>query len=123
MRISRAEGDFRIDGDDGELRLLDTASRRLRIATGDGDIELRLRPAEGVDWEIETDDGNVDLRLPGGLSAEFTVDVDDGSIRLDLPDGTDVRKRRGRASGTLGDGTGRISISGEDGRISIRADR
>lgn len=123
VRISRATGDFRIDGDDGRLRLFDTAARRLRVETGDGDIELRLRQSTEIDYEIETDDGDVDIRLPAGVSATFSIDVDDGSIRLDLPEETDIRERRGRASGTLGDGNGRIRITAEDGRITVRADR
>jgi hypothetical protein len=120
VTIRRSQGDFEIDVEDGEVNLYELRAGTLEISASDGDVEGDLLETDDIDVDISTEDGDVTLNLQSGMSASFIVETEDGRVRLDLPSAEDVKKRKRRASGVLGDGRGRIQIQTADGSVTLR---
>ncbi len=120
VRIDDCEGDFEISTDDGDVELSGLRAGKLEVHTSDGRIEIDIDSGLGrLDADVSADDGDVDLRLGDGVGADFTLSSDDGDIRVDA-EAAGLEQGRKRATGRLGDGGGRIQVSTNSGRITLR---
>jgi len=113
-------GDLVIRLDDGDVDVLRAETEKADIRAADGNIVLDLLRVDELDLHVATGDGDITVDLPPDLSATFSIDVDDGRIRLDLPGAKIERDEEDSASGTLGDGRGRIRIRSEEGRVTLK---
>jgi DUF4097 and DUF4098 domain-containing protein YvlB len=120
LTVLDSAGSFNLRSSDGDLRLERVRARRLLVRTDDGGLEAALLDAGEFDLDVRTGDGQVVLDLDPAISASFTIRTGDGSIRVDLPGVVEMAKENGRASGRIGDGSGRIEISTDDGRVVLR---
>ncbi len=120
LRIEDCEGDFDVSTDDGDVDLSGLRAGRLEVHTGDGRVEIAVAAAVGeLDLDVSADDGDVELRLADGVSAAFNLSSDDGDIRLEA-EAEGLEQGRHRATGRLGDGKGKIQVSTNGGRITLR---
>lgn len=117
--LSRCEGGVRIDVEDGDVVLERFLAHRLEVESDDGDVDLDLMRSGDLDVLVRTADGDVDVALERGSSAAFTIDTGDGSIQVDLPEAEDLSRRRGRASGRVGGGAGKLHVTTDDGRVVL----
>ena len=120
LTIRQSEGDFEIDVEDGEVELYQIRAGMLDIRAEDGDIDADLLKTEDIDLDVATEDGDVIIDLEPGISATFSIETEEGRIRVDLPNAKDLREKRRRASGELGDGDGRIRIDTGGGDVILR---
>lgn len=111
-------GSVEIDTGSGSIALTGVRAARLRLDTGSGSVELGLL-SDVEDLEVDTGSGSVTLFLPADLGAELTVDTGSGGIDVDVPMRT-TRMERGRVSGVLGDGRGRIRVDTGSGGVRLR---
>ncbi len=118
--IQDFSGDMVVRVDDGDVDVLRAGTRKADIRAADGNIVLDLLYVDELDLHITTGDGDITVDLPPELSATFSVDVGDGRIRLDLPGAKIERDEEDSATGTLGDGRGRIRIRSEEGRVTLK---
>lgn len=77
---------------------LTTAFRSLHIATGSGDVTLKVPPTVGAEVDLDTGSGDIDL---GGLTLQVR------------------RIEHDHVSGTLGDGRGRLSVETGSGNVRL----
>lgn len=84
----------------------------LELRTKVGDI--RVTAGNGVSlWTLETQVGDVDLTVGAGAGFQWTAQTKIGTVEVDLPGVA------GGASGTAGDGSGRIIATVKTGDIRI----
>lgn len=120
IRLDRCEGNFELSTDDGDIDLSGLRAGKLEARTADGRIEIGLEASTGkLDLEASADDGDVDLELGPEIAGDFTLFSDDGDIKVDAETAA-LDEDRGRVSGRLGDGEGKIRVSTHGGRISLR---
>ncbi len=112
-------GALTVEAEDGDLELRGVQSGALTLTTADGDVDLALVPGGRLNLEVRTADGDVTVRLPPGLGVEYVVSTADGAVRLDLPGVDETNRGRNHASGRLGDGSGRLSVRTDDGRVTL----
>ncbi len=120
VRIDGCQGNFDVSTDDGDIELFGLRAGKLEAHTGDGDVEIGVEAAAGqLDLDVSADDGDVELRLGDGVSADFALSTGGGDIRVDA-EAEGLEQGRERAAGRLGDGGGKIRVSTNGGRITLR---
>ena len=118
--IDRCSGNISISADDGDIRLTRLSAASVDLSSSDGSIELDITSATGpLDVDVRTDDGDVEISLGRGVSTRFDLESDEGRVTVDAP-ATGLTQERQRASGTLGDGGGKVRASSGGGRILLR---
>ena len=129
---------LRLNTGSGGVKLRDGKVTELQVETGSGDIEATNTSGDEVSFEtgsgnidvalmtafhslhIETGSGDVTLAVPSNVGAQ--VDLDTGSGDIDLGGLTlQVRKlERDHVTGTLGDGSGRLSVETGSGNVRLQ---
>jgi hypothetical protein len=107
-----------LDLGSGNVRLDAVRARTLRMDTGSGDVDVGLA-SDVDDVRIDTGSGAVTLRVPASFGATLDVDSGSGGIESELPI-TITRRERGRLTGRIGDGGGRVVIETGSGRVALR---
>jgi hypothetical protein len=114
--IGSLDGTVDIDGDDADVTVGEVDG--LSAELDDGTVDLAV---SGVadDSVVEAGDGDVTVRLSSSLDATVVCDTDDGSVRTegDMFDGVESVDDPFR--GRIGEGGDRLSITVDDGRISL----
>jgi len=121
--LARVGGDFRLTTVDGDVTARGLSPHRVSIQSQDGDVDLQILPVEPLDLEVRTADGDARLELGDGVSARFEVATADGVVRVDLPPATELGEHAHGATGSLGEGAGRILVRTEDGAVSLHGGR
>jgi len=96
-----------------------------------GDINLRTHNGKIIavyaknappvcDVSIVTHNGNVDFTAPPNFSAAVKTSTHNGSINTDLPITVIGKVSRGKLTGTIGAGQGKLHIETHNGSIKIR---
>lgn len=107
------------DTGSGTVRFASLSCNDVTVDTGSGGVSLDLtRPARTV--RIESGSGGVSLIMPDGLNATVDIETGSGRITTDFPIRTNRVERRS-LHGSIGNGSGRISI--ETGSGSVRLQR
>lgn len=120
LELLHCGGNIEVQSEDGDIDFVDCDPASLVIEAEDSDVRLELTNEGEVDWDVRIDDGDLDVEFGSNLSAEIYLETDDGRLRIDIPSLEDVRERRDRIRGRLGDGAGTIRFRTEDGGISVR---
>ncbi|MFH0777547.1 MAG: DUF4097 family beta strand repeat-containing protein, partial [Candidatus Eisenbacteria bacterium] len=110
VEVSSTVGSVRVDG----------VLRDLSASAEGGSVLVRAFEGSeaGQGWRISSVDGSVTLRIAPSLSALLEARTDDGHVFVSVPVQFDVRSRH-RTVARIGDGSGSIRISTDDGSISI----
>ncbi len=112
-------GVLNTDTGSGAVRFASLSSNDVTIDTGSGGVSLDLtRSARSV--RIESGSGGVSLIMPDGINATVDIETGSGGITTDFPIRTNRVERRS-LHGSIGDGSGRITI--ETGSGSVRLQR
>jgi hypothetical protein len=104
----------------GDLTLVDGSSDRIAARGVSGDVTLDLAQDKGSDIRIDTVSGAVTIRLPD--SPDLVVDAKTTSGHLDAAFDELHSERspgRGRLTGTLGSGSGRLSARTVSGNVAL----
>lgn len=139
VQVSDVTGDdFVIDTGSGRVTAEGVAARSILIDTGSGGIELRRSSARDVrldtgsgsvvaeladvidDLLVDTGSGSVTLYLSPDLDAALAIETGSGGIDVDFPVMT-TRRARDELRGTIGNGTGNITIDTGSGSVRIRS--
>jgi DUF4097 and DUF4098 domain-containing protein YvlB len=88
------------------------------VDTGSGEVDLAFTRAPR-DINIDTGSGGVTLTVPANFSAQVNISTGSGGIDLDFPVQVS-RWERDAVRGTIGDGTGRLTVETGSGGIRIR---
>lgn len=108
---------------DIDVRVLDTAVRRLEGSSVSGDMQVRMALAPRARVRLESVSGDVQLALPSATSAEVRAESFSGNLRA--PGATVERPRHGPGA-TLrhryGDGDAEVSIETFSGDAAVRLD-
>lgn len=128
------DGALNVSADDGEVTVGTVVSvtgeigdGRLRMSEGaivgdltadDGDFDLAI---QGLDGEvtIRCDDGAVDAALAPTLDVTVEVHSDNGSVRIEEGVLDSVETAEGTTRGTVGDGSGQLTIRIDDGNVRL----
>jgi hypothetical protein len=120
VKATDCAGNWAFRVEDGDVDIRGHRAGPLDIRSEDGSVDLRLEPGDRLDCEIESEDGDVEVVLRAGVGAEVRVRTDGGRVRV--PDSFETDEDRERASGRIGDGSGRIAVTTEDGSVTIRSE-
>lgn len=103
----------------GDLTIADAAVERLAAKTLSGRVTADLAEACGA-LRITTVSGPVIVRLPGDASTRVQLRSTLGRVSSDFPglDGAD-RASANTLSGTLGSGSGRLSVTTMSGQVTL----
>lgn len=113
-----ATADLVVDLGSGGARFERSAIERGRIETGSGGVTVEVSASPRV-LDIDSGSGTVTLRLPASLDAQLDISTGSGSIDTDFPV-TVSRMERRALRGTIGRGTGRISVNTGSGSVRLR---
>jgi Putative adhesin len=105
----------------GDLTLAAGCVGHLDAKTVSGGVTADVELAHAGDMRVSTLSGEVAVRLPAQTGARVDLKSTSGQVRsdfseLDAPQGTGVKKVM---TGTLGDGSGRVSVSSMTGNVTI----
>jgi Putative adhesin len=119
------DGDVAFHSVSGDLTLADGCVRRLDARTVSGRLTADVELGSGNEVRVGTLSGDVAIRLPGAASTKVDLRSASGSLNSEF-DGLSGSPRT--LSGTLGDGSGRLSVNTMSGNVTIlqrspRADR
>ncbi|MDA1082103.1 MAG: DUF4097 family beta strand repeat-containing protein [Gemmatimonadetes bacterium] len=102
----------------GGVRIERSTSERVSVETGSGGVRLELSNSP-KSLSVESGSGTVTLVLPANLDAELDISTGSGSIDSDFAVQLNRFERR-RIRGTVGNGTGRITVETGSGSVRIR---
>lgn len=104
----------------GDLTLADGSVDKLAVKTLSGKITADLAPRCGAALRVATLSGGITIRLPADTSARVDLRSATGRVRSDFT-GLRTPDRPGVNSltGTLGDGSGRLSVTTMSGQVTL----
>jgi hypothetical protein len=93
-----------------------------QLRTHNGGIKIyyseTAKPA--CDVSVVTHNGGVEFVAPPNFSAEVNVSTHNGSIKTDIPITVTGKVRKGRLTGTIGTGEGKLHLETHNGSITIK---
>jgi DUF4097 and DUF4098 domain-containing protein YvlB len=104
--------------DDGRIRTRE-ATTLGDVRADDGELDLLVDGLDG-DATVRSDDGRVRLALSPTLDATVSITVDDGSLSVEGDLFETVETSAGTTRGTLGTGRHRLTVSTDDGSVTVR---
>lgn len=120
IRMDEGKGTLQIDGDDADVKIDRGHFTKIDSDIKDGDFILETALTDNSDYNIRVQDGLVDIRITQG-GGNFNLRHDDGrimsqgSFRL-------IEKSDNNEKYSLGKGTGKVYIKGDDARIKLSSD-
>ncbi|HSA56195.1 MAG TPA: DUF4097 family beta strand repeat-containing protein [Gemmatimonadaceae bacterium] len=109
---------LRVDTGSGRVALRGVSSPDIRLDTGSGSVELLLT-SDVEQLSIDSGSGGITLGVPESLGAMLSVETGSGGVDFDFPV-TVTQRGRGRVTGQIGDGRGRIDIETGSGSVRFR---
>jgi Toastrack DUF4097 len=115
------DGELGFHSVSGDLTLAGGRVGRLDAKTVSGGVTADVELAPPGDMRISTLSGEVAIRLPADTDAQVDLKSTSGQLRsdftgLDWPTGPGAKKIM---TGTLGDGSGRVSVASMTGNVTI----
>lgn len=112
-------GDWKSRTEYTTLRLRSLRSKSVKITNKSNDVRIELK-AVPTELSIRNEYGGVEVTMPKGFAGEVALDAEYGSIDTDFP----IRSRKSGSSayavGTVGSGTGTITIETKSAGITLR---
>lgn len=119
VTVTDVDGAASVDATTGDVRI-DGAAAIDELDVTTGDVRAAVRSLDG-DATIESTTGDVSLALAPSLDARVAVDTSTGEVSTGDVSFDDAQYDDDTFSGTLGDGTDRLSISTSTGDVTFSA--
>jgi DUF4097 and DUF4098 domain-containing protein YvlB len=115
------DGEVRFHSVSGDLTLADGCLERLNAKTVSGRVTADVQLAPAGEMRIGTLSGEVALRLPADTGAQVDLRATSGMVRsdFDLSQFTEAPGVVKTMTGTIGAGSGRLSITSVSGDVTI----
>lgn len=107
-----------IDAGSGDIELLASQSPEAELESGSGDITVELVGVPS-NLDVETGSGDIVMRLPANTGARVSIETSSGRIESDFTMQV-TRTGREELTGTIGDGSGRISVESGSGDVRLQ---
>jgi DUF4097 and DUF4098 domain-containing protein YvlB len=93
-----------------------------QLRTHNGGIKIYYSEAAkpACDVSVVTHNGGVEFVAPPNFSAEVNVSTHNGSIKTDIPITVTGKVSKGRLTGTIGTGEGKLHLETHNGSITIK---
>lgn len=118
LNMNGGKGELRLDIDDGDARILNGDFSNIQIDTDDSELDITTRLADNGNYRFDLDDGDLRLNIAGG-GGEFDIRHDNADISAS----SEFERKMeddDRSVYTLPGGDATISISTDDGDITLR---
>lgn len=118
LNMDGGKGELRLDIDDGDARILNGDFSNIQIDTDDSELDITTRLADNGNYRFDLDDGDLRLNIAGG-GGEFDIRHDNADISAS----SEFERKMeddDRYVFTLPGGDATISISTDDGDITLR---
>lgn len=109
---------LRVDTGSGRVSVRNVSSPDITLDTGSGSVEVLLT-SDVEQLRIDSGSGGITVGIPESLGAMLSVETGSGGVEFDFPV-TVTRRSRGRLTGQIGDGRGRIDIETGSGSVRLR---
>lgn len=107
----------RLDLGSGGARISGVTADDMLIDSGSGEVDVALTNSVRT-LRVDSGSGDVTLRLPASYGATVEVDAGSGGIDAEVPLRI-TRRSRTALVGTIGDGSGRLTIDAGSGEIRL----
>jgi hypothetical protein len=135
MDIAAVEGDVRAETHNGRIKVnsgrgalnarthngaitATYAGPRIALETHNGEIVADISRCAALTGDVTTHNGAVRLSVGGETSAAVRLQTNNGEVRTEVPL-TDHEQSRGRLTGKLGSGSGRLDVTTHNGEIRL----
>lgn len=119
LKLEDAHGDITFKSVSGDVELKTVTTSLLQGTTVSGDVHVALDNAFRGTFAATTVSGDVEIRLPVQSDLRFTLQTRSGKLTADQAV-RDSRQSDNLWTGTLGDGTGTLSVQTLSGDVSLR---
>ncbi len=116
VSLADGSGQWAIDVGAGDVEVARTHGA-LRVATGSGAVRMDVED-RAAHLAVTTGSGDVTVRAPADLGARLSLASAGGAVVTDLPVHVQ-REGRDAFRGTVGDGTGTVSIASGSGQVRL----
>lgn len=122
ITIDGAKGNLKASTDFGNIDIKNAKSVNLDVQTSSGTINFSGSLGNGP-HNAESDFGNVTLALPANSALNIDLSTDFGNISSDIPITVTLKggKEEGQQTGAMNGGGGLLTVSTNNGNISITA--
>jgi hypothetical protein len=117
FRMNTGKGSLELDGDDGDFEVQNGSFSSVIADVDDGDLIIETSLADNGRYDITSQDGLVDVTITGG-GGEFDVRYDDGHVTSDGNYKISYESEE-RTRLSLGSGSARVTVRGEDARVRL----
>ena len=118
IRINGASGAMTVKTLSGEVSASETDSPAVSLVSVSGDARWNVKTPFSGAFAGTTVSGTLHLTLPAGSDTRIEMNTATGALTLNLPV-TDAARTDCHAAGTLGAGTGKISLQSVSGNLVI----
>ena len=121
IKCSQITGSINLASHNGCITCTQIAGNA-EIESHNGNIELGFSESarKPLDVSVATHNGNIDFTAPPDYSAQVDVSTYHGSIDTDLPITVTGKLSKGKLTGTIGTGEGRLHLETYNGSIDIK---
>ena len=106
----------------GSIRAEDLDCSTLKAESPSGSIAIAFAPAAGSDLQadINASSGSVRLDMPTDFAGQVDLSASSGSVHIDRPVTIQGKISKRHVRGSIGQGTGRLSVHTSSGSIRVR---
>jgi len=121
LRDARA-GEIEMQGDSGSVDADNIACSRLTADSASGHARVEFSPSAPADVaaSVSSISGNASVTAPSGFAGRVEMSTTSGSLHCDLPLTVQGRIGSRNLSGTIGQGTGSLTLRTTSGSVHIR---
>ncbi len=118
VKVNSRGGSLHAESHNGEIQAT-YAGPKLTITTHNGEVVADLSRCGAVTGDVTTHNGAVSLSVGSETSAAIRCETSNGELRSDAAL-ADMKKSRGKLTGTLGSGVGKLDVTTHNGGIHLR---
>ncbi|MBN1124268.1 MAG: DUF4097 family beta strand repeat protein [Sedimentisphaerales bacterium] len=120
INMEQVAGPIDVHTSNGKITCRDVMNN-IRAKTSNGGVEVLCAAgaSEAPDISIETSNGSITFTAPPNFSARVSARTSNGSVKTDLPILVQGEFKKNRLEGTIGEGTGRLTLRTSNGSIRI----
>ena len=120
IEIVDFSGEVEIRSDDTDVLLKEVKSPNLYISTDDGSIDVETTIEKNGRYSFRTDDGDITIAIPDDAATRISIRKDDGRFESEFPILLQGSMDPHYIEGVIARDEARISISTDDGDVTIK---
>lgn len=119
ITLDGGQGELEINSDDADVRIQNAKFTSIRAEIDDGDLTIETSLATNGTYSIDSEDGSIILNITGG-GGTFDIRHDDARV---VTEGNfnSIQRDEDRTKLSLADGSAKINIRLDDGRVKLTA--